>query len=716
MNKFLFTSIFFLVSNLLFSQIDTTKFENVASVIDDSVKASKFFKISISKDSKFTKPSPAEHKPIRMIEARTFVLINGLKVIFVENNKLPFTSYKLYFDYSDILLSEKKGVDLIFNKLWGKNGRRNKESDIKDYKERTGTKIEVDKKSIYIDGLSRYKTKNLELLADLAMRFSFTEKQFEDTKTSVIDSLYFASNRNEFIVDAVARKLMFGSNNPIGESFTIDKIDSLKSEDIRDYHSAFFNPNNSYLMVYGNISMTELKKMVSRYFNKYRKGDIIKGYYPQPYNLPQVEIDFIENYNSDSLSVWMGNVITYSDIDENWLLEKSNNTILFNKKIGLFSTDFLDKYGVTNLNTKTEYENKYFSIKYDVSENDIAESITESISQLEKIDRDKSIDSINFNSFKSQISQEYIQGFRDPEKISDLYLMYYITGFGRYLVPNLMEIIDTISIVGVNKSLKQEIKHNHLRVVVSGKPGIAVPHMEKLGYKINYFDQFANTTFPPALDRAIPDSINVNDVLSRYILARGGEIKLKEVKRLLQWWEIDINNTKLYVKNKYMLPNKRLSTYSNKEVVVLKTVFNGEYGYVERSGMLTEIEGENFLKLSMEKSIFPVMYYRDLGYVLSLESQIPLKGEECYKVRAEAPYGREVLLYFRISDGLIIRKEVLDFNTKEVKNYTNYSDFKTFDDIIFPYETETLIGGIKTTLTLTQIKINDENVRKRDFK
>ena len=716
MTKSILTIIFFLVSILSFSQTDTTKFETETSIKPDTSHTRIFYKISIVPDYKHPKPKAAKHKPVKMIEARTFVLINGLKVILVKNNKLPFTSFKLHFDYSKILLGEKKGVDLVFNELWGKNGRRNKESSINNYKERSGTEININSKSIYIGGLSKYKNKNMELLADLAMNFSYTKKQFESTKTRISDSLYFASNKNTFIADAVARKLMFGTTNPAGESFSIDNIDSLKYSDVKTYYNAFFKPNNSYLMVYGNIEMWELRKIVYKYFNNYRKGDIIKGYHPQPYNLPKIEIDFIENYNSDSLSVWIGNVINTNSVDTNWLLERSNKSMLFDEKIGLFSTAFLKKNRIVNINNKNEFDKKYFSIKYDVSENDIAESIINSVNQLEKINKDKPLDSLHFSIFKNQISEKYILNSKDPQKISDLYLMYYITGFGKYIVPNLMEIIDTISIVEINKSLKREITPKKLRIVVSGKPGIAVPHLEKLGYSLNYYDQFAETTFPPALDRSVPDSINVNDVIYRYISARGGEAKLKEVKKLLQWWVIDINNTKLYIKNKYMLPNKRLSTYSNKEVIVLKTVFNGEYGYVEKSGMITEFEGTDFLKLSMEKSIFPVMYYHDLGYILSLESQIPLKGEQCYKVRAEAPYGQVVLLYFRIDDGLLIREEILNSNTSEVENYTNYSDFKTFDDIIFPYITETLIGGQKTKLTLTQIKINDKNIRKNDFR
>ena len=715
MNKILLSIFLLLNSNLLLSQ-EIEKNGRDISVKADSTTSDKWYKISLNDELYSEMPKPAKHKAVNMVDPETFVLINGLKVILVENNKLPFTSYKLVFDYTDILLGDKKGVDLIFDELWGKNGRKNKESDVLNYKLRTGTSIVIGDKSIYIEGLSRYQDKNISLLSDLSMQFRFTENQFEETKERIIDSLYFSSSKNVSIVDDVARKLMFGNNHPIGETFEIENIENITSKDVREYYNSFFNPNNSYLMVYGDVSLRELRRQVFKYFNNYRKGDVIKGYYPQPYNLPQIEIDFVENYNSDSLSVWMGNVMNKGDFEDNWLLKKSSSTLLFDNKIGLFSDVFLKSNGIVNLKKHYDDDDKYFSLEYDVSENDVASSIKKNIDQLKKIDDDNPIDSVSFVNFKKTITQNYIKGLTDPHSISDLYLMYYISGFGRYLVPNLMEVVDTVSLSSINAPLKQKIKVNNFRIVVSGKPKTAVPKLEKLGYKLNYYDQFANVTFPPSLDRAVPDSVNVNDVVSRYISKRGGEDKLKKVRKLLQWWVININDNKLSVKNKYMLPHRRLSTYSNNKVIVLKTVFNGEYGYVEKSGTITEIEGKEFLKLSMEKSIFPIMYFHDLGYVLSLESQIPLKGEECYKVRAEAPYGQVFLLYFRIADGLLIRKEVIDIYTDEIMNYVNYSDFKTYDDIVFPYKAETEIGGNKTELILTQIKINDENVRKSDFK
>ena len=676
----------------------------------------KRYHIGFHIDSLHHAPLEAPHSPIEMIEPDSYVLINGLKVILIQNKKLPFVSYKLYFDYDDIILGENNGVDLIFENLWGKNGKIYTDKYLDKYKYRTGAIFDINSKSIYIEGLSKFKEKNLSIISDLTMQFRFTENQFKEEKKKIADSLYLASNNNDFIVDAVAKKLMFGESNPIGETYNSSTIDSIESSDVVDYYNALFKPNNAYLVVTGDISMNELQKLTDKYLKNYRKGYVIRGYYPQPYNLPQIEIDFIENYSSDSLSVWAGNVIEIKDSKKDWIFNKAGEIILFDDDIGFFKTKIIDKTNITEFKYNyTEY-GKYFSIEYDVTEDGIDNSINRIVRLLNNINSNQSFDSTSFEVFKSKINETYIKGLTEPSILSNLYLMYYVTGFGEYLIPNLSEVIDTVSQLTISQSLSNEIKSNQLRIVISGKPQIAVPKLEKLGYKINYYDQFGNTTFPPSLDRAVPDSITVNYIMDKYITSLGGINNLEGIRKMLQWWVLDIGGNKLYVKDKYMLPHKRLSTFSNKNTNILKTVFNGEYGYVERSGEIIEIQGNDFLKLSMEKSIFPIIHYQDMGYILTLESQVPIKGEMCYKVRVEAPYGDVFLLYFNIANGMIVRREDIDINTGRIKNHFIYSDFKTFEDIVYPYKVETLINGKKAIMILTQIKTNGKNVKSVNFR
>ncbi len=168
MRIFFTITISLLLSNLSFSQIDSTKNETAILNSDsvnnrkfistynfefDSIIEEKFYKLSF--DNNFSRPKPPVDKflPIKMIESQTFVLVNGLKVILIQNKKLPFVSYNLYFDYQNVVMNKKKGIELLFKDLWGKNGKTHKENEIIEYKDRTGTKVEVDDKWIYVEGL-----------------------------------------------------------------------------------------------------------------------------------------------------------------------------------------------------------------------------------------------------------------------------------------------------------------------------------------------------------------------------------------------------------------------------------------------------------------------------------------------------------------------------------------------------------------------------------
>lgn len=325
------------------------------------------------------------------------------------------------------------------------------------------------------------------------------------------------------------------------------------------------------------------------------------------------------------------------------------------------------------------------------------------------------IDSTEFSMVLDNVRNKYISSLREPQAISDTYQMYYMSGLDTYMESNLMSVFDTLKYSDVASTLQGVLKPEQLRIVVSGQAR-SVPSLEGLGYKINYYDKHAKPTFPPSLDRPVPDSIDVKYVISNYIKALGGAKNIGKVKKMLQVWDVKFNGTRLSMKNKYMLPNRRKSTFSNTEISVLKTVFDGKQGYTESSGEIIPIAGDVLAKLTLEKSIFPTQYYMQDGYELSLVSQIPLKGEQCYKLKVKAPFGEVYMLYFRISDGLLIRKEILDKDTDKVVNYYKYYDFKIFEDIKFPYKVDTMFGSEKAELTMSRIIINDSSIKPSIFK
>jgi hypothetical protein len=147
----------------------------------------------------------------------------------------------------------------------------------------------------------------------------------------------------------------------------------------------------------------------------------------------------------------------------------------------------------------------------------------------------------------------------------------------------------------------------------------------------------------------------------------------------------------------------------------MKTVNNSEFGYTETGGVINEYGSLELAKLLTERSIFPVRYYKDDGYFLTVESKVPLKGELCYKLRSEAPFGEVTYLYFSIENGNLIKREIIDPVSNEVVNYFEYSDFKNFEGVLMPYRISTTVSAREVELVMTQIEFNSRTIKKRNF-
>ena len=62
-----------------------------------------------NKDFRSMAPSPGPARPIEIGKSNQFTLANGLKVIVVENHKLPQISYQLTIDRDEMMEKEKSG-------------------------------------------------------------------------------------------------------------------------------------------------------------------------------------------------------------------------------------------------------------------------------------------------------------------------------------------------------------------------------------------------------------------------------------------------------------------------------------------------------------------------------------------------------------------------------------------------------------------------------
>jgi predicted Zn-dependent peptidase len=101
-------------------------------------------------------PKPGPAPTINIGKPQTFELPNGLKVLVVENHKLPRVSYSLTIDTPPYAEGTKKGVSDMTGALMGNGTKTVSKDDFNEEVDFLGASINFSSSGAFASGLSKY--------------------------------------------------------------------------------------------------------------------------------------------------------------------------------------------------------------------------------------------------------------------------------------------------------------------------------------------------------------------------------------------------------------------------------------------------------------------------------------------------------------------------------------------------------------------------------
>ena len=148
-------------------------------------------------------PTPGPAPEINLQEPQTFELKNGLKVMVVENNKLPRVSIRLTIDNPPVAEGDKAGVSALTASLLGNGSKSISKDEFNEEVDFLGASINFGSQSASARSLSKYFSRILELMADAAINPNFTQEEFEKEKAKLITGLKAQEKDVSAIADRV---------------------------------------------------------------------------------------------------------------------------------------------------------------------------------------------------------------------------------------------------------------------------------------------------------------------------------------------------------------------------------------------------------------------------------------------------------------------------------------------------------------------------------
>ena len=256
---------------------------------------------------------------------------------------------------------------------------------------------------------------------------------------------------------------------------------------------------------------------------------------------------------------------------------------------------------------------------------------------------------------------------------------------------------------------------NNSRIIIVGKAVDVVPGLEKLGYKINYFDVYGLPTEAPSMAKPIPVGVTVTTVIDDYANAIGGTKALKKIKSLNQDFSMQMGPYAIDGNIKKMAPHYQIMEMKMQGQVIMKNVFDGKKGYIMAQGQKMPFD-ENQIKSALgSNSIMPCLYFAEEKYNSTLESIIPVEGSDAYKMKVTI--GSEVTyFYFDVNSKLLVQQEsIKEVNGQKVSELTSLKNYEENEGIKFPMLLQVKAGPQVMDMKVKSVVIN-KGVKTSDFK
>ena len=677
------------------------------------IAASLFLTITMqAQDRPQPKSGPAP--TININKPQSFVLKNGLKVLVVENHKLPRVSFNLTLDNPPYAEGTKKGVSDILSSMIGNGTENISKTAFNEEIDFLGANINFWDSGASANGLSRYSKRILELMADGALNPLFVQEEFDKEKAKLIEGLKSNEKSVTAIAGRVENVLTFGKEHYKGEFTSEETLNNVTLNDVILNYNTYFAPGNAYLVIVGDVNFKEVKKEVERLFGKWKKATAPQLSYSNPKDVQYSQINFIDMPNAVQSEIALVNLSNLKMTDKEYFAALLANQILGGGGEGRLFLNLREKhgwtYGAYSSIGSGKYINKFrsgSSVRNAVTDS----AVVEVFNELKRI-RTELVSEEDLKNAKAKYIGNFVMQIEKPSTIASYALNKETQGLPDDFYENYIKIINAVSAEDIKNAANKFFLADQTRVVIVGKAADVLPGLEAMSKReklpIFYFDKYGNPTEKPEVKKPVPAGVTVQTVLNDYIKAIGGEKAVKNVKTLAVLSSGTVQGTPLELVVK-TAPKKLGVEMKAMGMVMMKQVVNEKEAYMVQQGQRKDFTGDDLKDMQADATTFKEL-------ALLTDKDVTLTGiENINGADAYAIKNGKSTLYYDVKTGFkVAEAKDIEQGGQKMTQTTYYQDYKDVIGLKFPYKTIMNVG-IEIELTTSEVKIN-EGVTDADFK
>ena len=452
----------------------------------------------MNEDFRKSPPAPLEPVPFDIPKPFETHLSNGLKVVILEDQRLPLVSFRLAFRAGEANdPPESIGLTSALTSMLSEGTQTRSSRELAEEIERLGARISAnsddDNTVIAASSLTLYSSEILSLMAEMILFPSFPEDELRLYKQNTIENLRFQRSQPSFLAGEQTSRILYGEHPYAVISPTPADVEKITRDDLLQFHQKMFVPNHATLIVVGDVEREDLLKEIEESFGGWQPGEIEPAQFPTPPERAEKTLTIVDRPGSAQSNIVLAHLA----------IERNNPdyfpTLVMNQVLGAGASSRLfmnlrEEKGYT-YGAYSRFHTKRllgeFEATAEVRTSVTGESLKEFFYEINRI-REEKVSENELNDAKNFLSGVFPIRAETQEGLTNLIVMQQLYNLPDDYLQTYRDNVNAVTIEDVERTAKKYLYPDKIAMVIVGDAEEILPQTSEFVEKIEIFDTEGN--------------------------------------------------------------------------------------------------------------------------------------------------------------------------------------------------------------------------------
>jgi predicted Zn-dependent peptidase len=665
---------------------------------------------------------PAPKNQIGQYQMAT--LANGLRLVVVENHKLPRVSYNINLDIDPLFEGDRAGYAMLSGELMKAGTKTRTKAQIDEAVDFMGASLSTSSGGVFGSCLAKHSEDFLTLMSDVVLNPTFPSEELEKSRKQQLSNLANEKTDPNSMSDKIGNVMKYGATHPYGEFMTEASLKAITTDDLYNYYHDFFRPNVAYLVVVGDITFEKAQAEANKYFGSWEQKKARDLSYTTPLEPQGNVVAFVPLPGAVQSVIDVTYPINLKPGTQDAIVASVLNNILGGSG---FQTRLMQNLREDKAYTYGSYSSispdeviGAFSAGASVRNAVTDSAVTEILFEMDRLVKEPVADS-TLQTVKNIMTGSFARSLERPQTIANFAL-----NIEKYKLPKdfyetYLQKLNAVTVADVQAMAKRVLRPSNAYITVVGNREVA-DKLTKFAASGNV--NIVNADGTPFSDlKPAPDGVTAQTVIDAFVNAMGGKEVFALVKSYEQLGEMKVGPMSLNVSMKVKDNLKIASVFKMGDKEAMKQVFDGTKGVNIQMGMKKPMEADEVIEIKMQMDPIVEANYEKYGAKAVLKGIGKVDEVEAYVMEVTRSNGDVVTDYYSVKSGLKLMSATLQGEGEEAvmaeTRYTEYGtanvvDGKATRTLKYPSKFKQSAGPQSMEFIFTEMRVNPK-LNDKDF-